>query len=715
MRLLAAACGVLLLGLGGFAQLERVQDMAYANKPFNPEDVGLVMRAVLRDNDAANIDPVVLTRITVENLGTAEPEETEWVEVRLDLPCGREVVLARFSSFPFSAVLLSRPPEERTIPDDEEAVLTVWVKVRKGITEGHTLKPKVALGWAEGKDGGTIEIEDGAPETFVVAGSFAGQALAEPQGGILNPGDRFPVLTVEIGDTADVNPWGLELTKVRVDGDPGLLWTLDNGITKLEVPAARDLSPAEPMFVALDEAKGILTLWVEVPPSFLPQKPIVVAPSLTMTVSEVTHDKTFKFSDPSPDTVVAAGLEVLEVKVPQAGQVLTKVPPSLAYATLILGDRDRNATPITLRSLRLQALGTVSQIGEISVTDAGGRLVGFGQGITDPVKLANPDGTTLLLPDEADQTLSVELTFTGRIPLGGSLLLSLGLEVEEILPPTYLARSDALTKFKGTQVVSPTKAVFFGRPTVKLAQAGETVVVSTDGETVALAQGSIKASPGELVKIQAQAVSPYRLRRVEGGVGELSFTVEADRAQARAGDLVALLPKLLPVRVPEKDVKVTLSLELARFEDWAGISLPFTLAPAQVTLGFTVPKLGFEPHPEEANVVRIQTDTPISSLTAYIHFNPELPVTLAEVRGVEPYLAEVVEEEEPQPGRVLVKVALPPEAEPRSGSLATLVFTKAKGAAALELPLTLEVLEVRGLDGAALPFALDPETLTLTF
>ncbi|MFN3347146.1 MAG: hypothetical protein ACK42E_04995, partial [Candidatus Bipolaricaulaceae bacterium] len=409
--------GVSLCALLAFGQPEEFRDLGFGHKPFNPGDVGLVMRALIRDNDAANTDPIYFTRITVENLGTAKPEDIEWVEVRMETSCGQELILVRGTSFPLHAVLLGRPPEERLISDDGEAYLYVWVKVTERITEGRTIQPKLTLGWAEGDRGGTLELLDGAPERLVVAGSFAARALPGPEGGNLNPGDLFPVMEIEAEDTPDVNPWGLEVVKVRLDGPPSLVWILDNGITKLPVPAGRDFTLPEPLFAALDEAKGKLLLWVEVPENFRPGEPLVVAPSLTLTLREAGHAQTFALRDPVADRVLAAGLESVAAEVPQAGKVLRPAPTTLLYSTLRIGDQDRNATPVRLDSLTLKPLGTLTAVAAVEIVDQGGRFVGFGQELGKPIALVSPDGKPLLLPDEAAWSLNITLTLSGKIPL----------------------------------------------------------------------------------------------------------------------------------------------------------------------------------------------------------------------------------------------------------------------------------------------------------
>ncbi|MBC7318391.1 hypothetical protein H5T57_03975, partial [Candidatus Bipolaricaulota bacterium] len=113
--------GFFLLGVLAFAQPEEFRDLGFGNKPFNPDDVGQLSRAVIRDNDPANTYPIYFTRVTVENLGTAKPEDIEWVELRMETSCGKNLVLAWGPGFPVRQILLDRNPEERMILDDGEA------------------------------------------------------------------------------------------------------------------------------------------------------------------------------------------------------------------------------------------------------------------------------------------------------------------------------------------------------------------------------------------------------------------------------------------------------------------------------------------------------------------------------------------------------------------------------------------------------------------
>lgn len=701
------------LAFCALGQPEFFQDYAYQGKPFNPGDVGMVMKAVLRDNDAGNTDPIYFTRLSLENLGNASPAEIEWVEVRMENSCGKTLTLAQGSGFPLLEVLLRRPAEERMIADDGEATLTVWIKVTKNIVEGHTVQPKLTLGWAEGEKGGEIALTDGAPEKFLVAGSFSAKILPGPEAGNFNPGDQFPVAEIEVWDTADVNPWGLDLVRIRIDGPKDLVWILDNKAQKVEIPAGRDYTLPERLFAALDEGKNILTIHARVPESFYPKDPVPVAPTITLVLAETFHEQTFKLSDPLADRVLAAGFEELSVRVAQAGKILDPSARSLAYSLLTLADRDRNATPITIHSLRLRALGTVAEIATVEVVDGGGRFVGFGKGIKDAIPLLSPDGKPLLVLDEGKVALQVNLTFPGKLPLGGSLLLAHDLDAEEKLPREWLFRSDALTNFRGTQSLVPEAAVFFGKPTVKLTKVEDQAVLSTDGETIGLISGKLSVEPWEFVDLSTKSLAGYRLTTKPFEEG-LLLTLEAGKAAAKAGDLAAFGPTLKPVRVPQKEMAVTLSLGVEKVVDWAGISLPFSLGPSQAVFSFVVPQLGILPTPERKDAAVIHADMPLSALRAYVYFDPELPVELAEVQGLEPYAAEVVPEEKPEPGRILISVSLLPEKAPQSGALVQLVFAK-KVQEEVVVSLRLEVLETKDAAGKSVPFFLDPEVVELKF
>ncbi|MEN3011156.1 MAG: hypothetical protein ABDI20_09420 [Candidatus Bipolaricaulaceae bacterium] len=139
-------------------------------------------------------------------------------------------------------------------------------------------------------------------------------------------------------------------------------------------------------------------MWVEVPEGFRPKEPVNIAPTLVLSLTEASHTQVFKLADPLPDRVLAAGLEILELNIPQAGQVVSPATTTLLYSILKLGDQDRNATPVRLDTLTLKPMGTLTAVTAVEVVDQGGRLVGFARGVDQPVSLTSPDGKPLLLP-----------------------------------------------------------------------------------------------------------------------------------------------------------------------------------------------------------------------------------------------------------------------------------------------------------------------------
>ncbi len=719
MRKLVWCMAVLVLGCSAWAQLEDARDMAFGNKPFNPTDEGQVMWAMLRDNDAGNRDPVIFTRIEVTNLGTARAEDLEWIEVRLEVG-GQRVVLTRGTQFPIVEVLLPRPVEERQIPDDGEGSLTVWIKASGRISDGRTVQPKIRLWWSEGGEGGTFELVDAAPEVFVVDKSLEARGLPGPEGGYLNPGDTFLVAEAEVWDTPDVNNHALYVVAVRVDGPKDLIWTVDinNGVTRLEVPAGVDFRLPEPAFVAwdtYDEVRpGPVRVLVTVPPTFLPKDPLTVTPALKVTVREGRtgpQEKTFAFTDPIADTVVAAGLEKVEVAVPDAGRVFTANPRTLNYSTLNLADQDRNATPVRLDTLELVPLGTITtQIQSLEVLDGRGNYVGFANALSIP--LLAPDGKPILLLDDRSTSFNIALYLAEKLPLGGSLLLQHKVAVEEVLPREFLVAPGTDTKFKGVQSVTPAKAIFFGQPKITLSAVGTNVEISTDGETVGTLAGTLKHTPGAgvspaLVSAKLIAESPYRIaeEKLTRETGELAFRVETGKTTARAGKLVSAAFELVPTRFLEPTVSVGVELRVSRFVDWAGIDLPYTVSPSRVTLTFTMPKLELK---ADKNKVELSVDKPLRSLTGVWKFNPEDQLELWEALALEGYKVTVLDT---QPGAITFKVELVPGATAASGVLLTTTFGAPEERKAA---LTLEVLEVIDAAGKKSPWALKEDTVELT-
>lgn len=714
MRRIVVVAAMLILGVGALAQIEDYHDLLYGNKPFNPGDMGLVMRALLRDNDAGNRDAVYFTRLLLENLGTATVAEIEWVELRIEIG-GQTRVLTRSSGFPISEVLLSRPPEERMLPDDGEVWVTVWIKTTDQIVHGHTVQPRLRLWWSEGDEGGTVEITDGVPEELLVRGSLLAQGLPGPEGGALNPGDVFLVAEAEVWDTPDVNNLPLYVAAVRVDGPRELVWTVDinNGVTRIEVPAGVDVALPEPAFVAYDSydeiRPGQVRVFVTVPTTFLAKDPLTVAPTLKVTVREgkqASQQETFTFTDPLSDRVVAAGLESMTVTVPSGGRVLTAVPATLAYSTLVLTDADRNDTPVRLDELELVARGTVaSQVTAIDLGDTRGNFLGYGTALGS-LPLVSPDGKAILLPDDGSLSLTTTLSLGGRMPLGGSLLLSHRVRVEEVLPFDWFYRSTALTNFRGVQEVVPAKAIFFGQPKVELAAVGTTVEITTNGETVGAFEGILKYTPAEPLAVQDVSLkligeAPYRIveERLDQENGELTFRVEASRTQARAGKLVTV--QVVVGQVQDPKVEVGVELRKVKLVDWAGIELPFTLSPGKATISLTAVTLNLE---RVEDMLRLTADRAIvGSLGGAFTYEEGRPVSFFDVRCPEPYTVVAFD---PQDGAASFRIGLILGEVPAEGELLATTF-----AAPEVVPVTLAIAELLDEAGKPYPYFLPVDTV----
>lgn len=486
------------LALPAFGQdLLSVRDLGVQRKPFNPGDSGVIQRVELRDNDAGNRDDVYLTKLMVENLGTATPDEIAQVEVRLETERGT-FVLAQANSFPITAILLPLPAEQRSIPDDSRAILMIWVQVGDRLTDGHTIQPRVHIWYSEQGEGGEAQVQDGSPETLIMEGSFLARSLPGPEGGVLNPGDAFPIMEFQVEDTPDINFLDLEIVEFTLDAPSGLMYELYNNARRLELTPGRTVQVPEGYFAAVDEGVGTLYLSVQVPPDFSARAPVTVAPSLSFVVREGEATKRFQVSDPTPDTVVIAGAEDISVLVPQGGQVITRPPAQLQYSRFTITDQDRNTTALRLDSLALVAKGTVaSQIAGIEITDSQGNLLAY-QDRLGEIPLIDPSGRPLSVSDDSSRTLITTLTLQGPFPVGASLLLEHRVRVAEIHP--YQVTT---TYFEGIQGVTPTQAIFFGQPEFDLKPREDGVEVWTTGETIASLSLTIQYSPTQSVSLVA--------------------------------------------------------------------------------------------------------------------------------------------------------------------------------------------------------------------
>lgn len=616
MRLVGIAV-VLVLSLSVLAQdLMTVRDLGFQRKPFNPQDYGVIQRISLQDLDAGNRDDVYLTKISVENLGTATEAEIAKVEVRLETELG-SFLLAEATSFPIVKILLPLPVESRTIPDDTRATLLIWIQVGDNLVEGHTVQPQVHLWYSEGDEGEEAEARDSAPEKFVVESSFTANALPGPAGGVLNPGDSFPIMEFQVSDTPDINFLGLEIVEATLNAPAGLVYELYNNATRIELPPGQTVRIPDGYFAALDEATGTLQIRVQVLPNFTSPEPVSLAPSLDFVVREGPMTKSFHVLDPTPDTVVVAGAESISVRGPQAGTVLMSPSQELSYSQLTVTDSDRNATPLTLDSLTLVPKGTAaSQIGGVEITDTKGNLLAYGDGLGE-ISLVSPSGEPLTVSDDSTRTLVTKLLLQGPFPVGASLLLDHQLKVVEIHP--YQVTT---THFEGVQSVLPDGAIFFGKPEFELKSTEQALEIWTTGETLRDIVGVIQYSPVQSVSLTyLTAAPPYRVTQqtADPETGLISFALSLSPGGTPAAGKVAELAFGLVGRV-NGPVDLSVTLQVSSAVDTAGLELPFDVRKGTATITLTAPKFSFLPSETGAQLV-VDSDE-VAALEGTLRFDP---------------------------------------------------------------------------------------------
>ena len=481
-----------MLSVWGVAQeLLLVEDLGYQAKLFNPGDEGVVQRIKLRDHDT-NPDPVIFTKLRVENRGTATVQDLVWVKVFLRVG-DEQILLAEANSFPIHAYLRG-PVEERSLPDDSLGYIEVMIRASEDPTHGHTLQPELTLWYSEGKEGESFTLLDGSPDRLSVE-AFAVEVLPGPEGGYLNPKDEFVVTEINFQDDVDVNFENLYLEEISISG-PGRptveKWIIDNGISRVESPSPATFTLPKGYLLALDEGEHVLKVIAVVGEK--PRDGEEIRPTVTVTVREGGNTKSFTLSDPVADVVRYAGFEEIENReLLRAGQILDRKPQELAHSFVTLKDRDRNGTRPAVLSLKVEPLGTARSLEYLEIWDDRGNLLGVADSWGE-VKLSRPDGGPLLIADDGELSLKLVLGIGDELPLGASLLLQKALEVEEI---DY--GWNRPTRFADIQAVTDANPVFFGRPTIELEGNDAAVRIATDGETVKRLEGMLTFNAPEVV------------------------------------------------------------------------------------------------------------------------------------------------------------------------------------------------------------------------
>ncbi len=619
------------------AGIEVIEDAGFEPRPFNPGDSGLVQRIRLLDNDT---DPhsVVLTKVLVENQGTAGGGELDWIRLLLNVG-GRQTVLAEGGEFPFM-VHLTSPAADRQIPDDELGFLEVSIGTTTEMVDGHTVQPQVTFWYTEGEFGDSALVTATHPAVFATQ-CFSADLLSEPPVGALNPGDEFTALRIQVVDDVDNNLNSISLTDFRVEGlgMPDVArWILVIGsggvgspTVELEAPGQAPLSP-DGEFVAPAGGRRVLELRGVVGRD--PTDGVGVQPSVALTLQEGPNTRRFNFTSPQRVTIRNAGFETLENRMlVRPGQILERTFQEVRHSALFAEDSDANETPVTLRAIGVTNRGTDLDVSYIEVWDERNVLLGVGNDWGD-IELGWPDGRPLRVSDDGEITLNFVLATGGEAPLGSSLLVCKELVVDEIHPALTTP-----TRFSGRQEVCDSQAVFFGQPEIWLRAVAEEedsrelveAQVGSDGETVKRLEGVLRFDHATCVEVAAiEAVNPYRLTQSEvhvdeeSGEGELRFVLELTGRTPRPGELLSVIfgwawaedevqaedeERVRPeercveaLLMPSEEeleeagdeellplLPVALRLEIVRMVDTADIELPFALREDDVGLRLPAP------------------------------------------------------------------------------------------------------------------------------
>jgi len=626
-------CGigvVSVLALCGAAQgLETIRDTGYQPNPFNPGDSGRVQRIRLRDHDIDD-HPVILTRVRVENLGTAGNQEIDWVRIKLNVG-GTRTVLAEGDGFPLMTHLTG-PVEDRKIPDDGLGFLEVSIGTSTDMVDGNTVRTEVSFWYSEGDYGGSATVAAEHAAVFNTEG-FDAELLPKTTEGVVNPGDVFTALRFKVSDDVDNNFHSIYLTDFTVDGpgEPEIAkWILVIGpgslgspTVEIPEPGAAELPP-EGLLTA--PARSTREVELRGVVGSEPPEEITVQPSVSVTLREGPNTRTFNFTAPAAATVMNAGFEVLENRmIVRAGQILEREFQEIEHSTVYARDEDVNRTPVTIHSVGVANRGTADNVGFVEVWDERNRLLGVGED-WDDISVTQPDGSPLRVPDNQDIELRFVLGMGDDLPLGASLLLCKELHVEEVHPSLITD-----TRFEGRQQVCDARAVFFGEPEVWLRPLSVAatpddpveVTVGTDGETVDRVEGVLGFDHATCVEvINVEAARPYNLVDSavhvdeQTGRGELSFVLELTGASPRAGDLLSVSFAYKEPEVEEQDgrpcdealimpseeeleraneedvyalLPVNLTLNDVTMRDTADIELPFSLVERELSLELPAP------------------------------------------------------------------------------------------------------------------------------
>jgi hypothetical protein len=199
-------------------------------------------------------------------------------------------------------------------------------------------------------------------------------------------------------------------------------------------------------------------------------------------------------------------------------------------------------------------------------------------------------GELIRVADEGAVEFLVSFDVASPVPLGGSLLLAHIFEAEEIV------LMGEKTNFSGTQQVVPEQAVFFGRPTISLSADEDSVVISTDGETIKTLTITINYGPDPTsVTYEILPRASVRLTSQQINAEEGHLVLGFQTINPAPGEIASVSFKL--AEEVTSTVEVQISLDVDKVVDTAGIELPYALTRNSAVLSLEPPL------PEEAPAV----------------------------------------------------------------------------------------------------------------
>ena len=520
---------------------EQVLDLGQAAGILNPTDQAVVQRVYLADSDA-DPDPVVITTVEVDNLGSATADDISKIELWFivqryvggtpTLTVTKIGEVENFTSFPVN-VPLTAVEEDRTLPDDGEGWLEVAVTISQDPADGATIQTELGLHHSEGASGFYVETVDGQPEEIANPGFEA--ADKGKWNDTLNPGDQFPLQALKIQDDIDANDKPLLIQSCQTVEVDNLGTATAEHIAKLKLFAVveedgvviekRLLAQTEgfaafPVVFHIQtpqtiEDDGSLQFWVEAKVTEDQTKAReadgkTVQFQTKLKVKEGETIATVTATDSEPEVIRYAGCEDVDWHREYFPEGIQTGAQNVEIQSFTCTDADVNSTDILVTTVEVEVdQPTKEALASLAIKDDQGNLIGEAEAAdfvkTDgtykaTIVIKNPDSSDFYIPDggcataektcqddptgPSSETLHFYITLKADAEVGQTLYFKKTVNVEED------AGVSCKTKFSGAY--QDEIQLFVGKATVSIADlelhAGSdegALEISTDAVTLA--------------------------------------------------------------------------------------------------------------------------------------------------------------------------------------------------------------------------------------